>query len=78
MPILVKPEEIIRRLQRKTQARVNQLKIDFALEKGTIQKKHKQQMTNLRIEHENDVKQIKANIDNLTSLHQKKLKLHNT
>ncbi len=73
VPILVKPEEIIRRLQRKTQARVNQLKIDFALEKGTIQKKHKQQMTNLRIEHENDVKKIKANIDNLTSLHQKNL-----
>jgi chromosome segregation ATPase len=69
----VKPEEIIRRLQRKTQARVDQLKIDFALEKGTIQKKHKQQMTNLRIEHENEVKKIKSDIENLTSLHQKNL-----
>ena len=82
--IHVQPEETIRRLQSKTEAKIDEMQILFKLEKAAIQKsyefntdklieEHKEQMMTVRVQHENEIKQIKSSVKNLTSLHQKNL-----
>ena len=73
----IMPEEIIKRLQAKTQIMIEQIRtklsLDYDCKTNKMMDGHKNQMNMMRFQYENEIKRVESNIEDLNDLHQKNI-----